>query len=210
MTPLHKISLFGLILLFMLSGNLQGQSAMYNAREYWNGSSLNLGIHQTRFFNNNFESIVANEDLLIRAGAQVGLSLISYPFIFDVTFFHSAYSATEGLLPTYEKPSISHSGGEFAVNLALLPQLKFIQPTIGVGYQAASVGINLSDEEAGRSGVSLSTPIYKFGLQLKVKKIGLRAEYKRSYLIGDYNPNRRFYQFGLSVSFDITASMSQY
>lgn len=190
------------------SNGLQAQrgSAFQRSRALWTGATFFAGYHQSTISSDLAFKRWHDKAITPGFGYTFGISYTTYPLNLEFAFFKSKFAVDDDLLSNIdaEDITVSQTGGEAAANLLLLPNLPAVQPSIGVGYQYASLGINLYDdpeeEEEFRSGIPTHAPIYKLGLNLRFRRVVLNAQYKRSF---SNDEQRRFYQFAATFRYQI-------
>lgn len=190
--------------LFMIGSLCMAQKSLFEAaKKYNSGSFVHIGTSFTGFINKNFNDNFDNKVLKWSPGISIGYTFVKYPMFYDFGFFSSNFSVNNHDWQYPDKTIISHRGFETSLNMMLLPQIKFLQPYIGIGYNNAAVGVGLYKDEEDKtevSSVGLSKFIYKCGFNLSFsRKIKSKFDYQRSNVI--LNNDKSFYRFSFNLLF---------
>ena len=198
-----------LLVLFLFGVDLSGQATGFTrSRDFNNGLFLNLGYHQSAFLNTRFASTVGTEGLK-RAGLryQAEVQLVKMPFVFNFAYFDNNFESDQLSGRFDPETKISHRGMELGASLVLLPDVKWLLPYAGVGYQRTAVQTWTDDDSSNVNDFSSSVPVRglsaKGGAMIKFAPgFGLGAEYRRTLALNDnvraYNQMSIYLTFSLS------------
>jgi len=192
-------------ILIMSYGLAHGQISKFEKqREQNKGSYLSFGYHQTEFLNDRYRSNIQDDNLSKKIGFYVGVTYQYNPLIVEFTYFRSNYSSDVLSNQLYgNSTTIRHEGIELALNLNLLPDVKVINPLIGIGYQESFLSTPPDNEDNPNiekvSQVGTSSPIWTAGLNLQFNSsIALSVSYKASLLT-----NRENYQLAVGMLYSL-------
>jgi opacity protein-like surface antigen len=194
--------LFLIISLVFLLGNsspLVAQTQFKETKRFNDGFYFNVGGIQSNFLNSQFSQF--REDGLInpKIGFAAGIQYVTYPLMFDVSYFNAPFQIEDYNWNYEDETRVRHQAIEAGLNLALLPNLKKLQPFVGAAFHSSQLGVGLSeDDEEEEASVNTSGFLFKTGLIFNfTSSFGLRAEYRRSLTTAYENAD--FNQLGVSI-----------
>lgn len=171
-------------------------------RDLTKGIYFTFGYHQSDFLNSKYRQSVSDDNISRELGYYVGMTYQYNPFIFDFTYFRSIFS-TDELPNNYYGSStkIWHTGVELSACLNLLPDVKILNPHIGVGYEWSYLRTPPKDSDNRDikkvSQVGTSSPIWIAGINIQLSRFfALNGRYKATFLSDSDN-----YQLALGIMF---------
>jgi len=149
-----------------------------------------IGFQKASFFNTLYYNSATGKDNMIenKGGFDVTFFYHACPVLFDFGFFSSSFKVNSGsYYPDIPKKTTLLQGLDVYISYApLLPDYgkisEIITPYIGIGYQTSSLVVRDSDKDKDKTVASLGTssPMWKGGLKINLKKFFIRCEYKQS------------------------------
>lgn len=196
-----SLLILGVVCLFFGYADVSAQTQFQKTKRYNDGFFLNAGIAQSSFLNSQFSQFREQDIINSNVGFSIGFGYVTYPLIFELAYFSSPYEIKGHNWNYEEDTKVQHRGMEVGVNLALLPNIRQVQPFVGLAYHSSQLGAGLSEDEEQditETSVNTSGLLLKTGLIANfTSRFGLRGDYRRS-LTTAYE-DAAFNQFTLTV-----------
>jgi hypothetical protein len=182
-------------------------TALRNAH---NGFSFLLRYNHIDFLNKTYSQNIGQRYRQVY-GTYWGCRLTAFPFHFDMAYNTAIFDKVQ-IAGIATGEGIKHRAGDFAISTSLLPTgkiAKYIQPTIGVGYQASELCGHCTtteeddnDLEVPLNRLPTSSAFWKTGLTLTIyKSLRFEGEYKQTLSL-----NNRYAMRGWSAGITLLLS----
>lgn len=204
---------FFLLLLF-LGTSLQAQSGLQKTKRHVDGLSIGFGMMRGEFLTPHFRQQVNNEQISREWAWSGEIAYTYFPFIFNLTGFATRFELDR--FANFREVTMLHTGGEIGASVALLHNVKYFYPYVGLGYQLSYAGVSMNflggeneDTNVPYHSTNMSTPVYKIGASLTpFEWLRVSGEYRAPLNLGD-SEKANFSIFGIQLFFKFHTSYIQ-
>jgi|GEM_PF-2486661 hypothetical protein len=142
-------------------------SASYETEDYVGKDGFHIGFMSTGFENNDFENAV-NDSIIKRIfGLELGGKFYDLPFTGDLNCFLYLFEVPaqnfyHPFLPKDSTVSIIHVGLNYSYSVNIFPSLKYVVPSVGLGYQLSSLitGNLLSSSTKDTGSIAVTSSLF--------------------------------------------------
>lgn len=165
------------------------------------GMTMWGGYNVQRFRNPAFKQAFSAQVVRAGTGYNAGLRYVFLPLFIDGAYGHEEYSVA-GLSP--EDAKITLHAVSIALSTAVLPVIRYVIPTAGIGYQISWLEANAGGTGNTTPILSVSAPFWQVGLNVPLTPgLVLGATYRESVQLGGLSKGvgRGWYQWSISGGF---------
>ena len=158
-----------------------------------NGSFILFGISNTDFNSSSYKTSKQNGDITSNIGYNINYQYITVPLILSSNVSLQSFNSSDGT-------KIDLMGIDITGSFILFPNMRYILPAVGIGYQISQLSIGeSSDQTANTSSVFLTAHInILFGSESS--RWIISGEYKKSF----GNSERGWVQYNITIGLNFS------